>query len=229
MKLHEKTTVTCAEMKELERLADSAGLSYRQMMENAGQGAAKAALDAFKKDRGTLPKKSVIFTGKGNNGGDGFVMARAFHERGIDVVPILVDGIPVTDDAVYNHEILDEETKRKTVSVKDFTPNENLTDTLIVDAVYGTGFHGSFRPSGRLFADLVREMKGKGSFTVSVDIPSGLSGDIKDIRENEERDPVSADFTVTFHARKPVHDANGAEQYLGEVKTCDIGIKDVLG
>ena len=75
MKLHEKTTVTCAEMKELERLADSAGLSYRQMMENAGQAVADIICGMIG------PCQITILVGPGNNGGDGLVIARLLNEK----------------------------------------------------------------------------------------------------------------------------------------------------
>ena len=70
---HERTAVTSAQMKEIERRADEAGLSYYQMMENAGTGAA----EYIASEHSAAGKTVLIFCGKGNNGGDGFVGSKA--------------------------------------------------------------------------------------------------------------------------------------------------------
>ena len=90
--------VTVAQMKQIEHDADAADLSYTQMMENAGQAAAKVLLE--KKDFRT----AAVFCGTGNNGGDGFVLARALHENKKGVRIVLVGGNPKTPDAILNWE-----------------------------------------------------------------------------------------------------------------------------
>ena len=225
MKLHEKTTVTCAEMKELERLADENGLSYYRMMENAGSAAADAALEHFRSARNELPALAIVFAGKGNNAGDGFVMARKFTETGIRTEVVLVEGEPVTQDALTNFRLLDRKIEVKTQDERICTCNTHAM--LIVDAVYGTGFHGSLRPSGITFVKTVNSLKKAGAYVVSVDIPSGLAGDCKDF-SGSESEAVTADLTVTFHTKKPVHGAKGIEKHLGEVVVCDIGISRAL-
>ena len=85
--------VTSAQMKEIERKADEAGLSYYQMMENAGMGAAE-----YISSRHPVAGKTVlIFCGKGNNGGDGFVAARKLTEKGALVKLYLAEGRPKTE------------------------------------------------------------------------------------------------------------------------------------
>ena len=81
--------VTAAQMKELERKANETGLSYEDMMENAGQAAARILLEQ-------LPglRTAAVVCGKGNNGGDGFVAARKLFEAGCCVRLYLVDGAP---------------------------------------------------------------------------------------------------------------------------------------
>ena len=71
--MKEENTVSSAEMKEIERIADGNGLTYRQMMENAGT----AAYEVIRQ-RWPDAERIVIFAGKGNNGGDGFVVARLY-------------------------------------------------------------------------------------------------------------------------------------------------------
>ena len=80
-------TVTAAEMKERERAANEAGLLYIQMMENAGR-AAYAEL----KRRVPALRRLLIVAGKGNNGGDGFVMARVAAKEGVQVRVLLAEG-----------------------------------------------------------------------------------------------------------------------------------------
>ena len=89
--------------------------------------------------------QALIFCGKGNNGGDGFVVARKMSESGFCVHVILVDGQPVTEDSVTNFRLLE----NMPVQVTDMTENERVLmymrvwPDIIVDAIYGTGFHGS--------------------------------------------------------------------------------------
>ena len=83
-------------MKEIERAANDAGLSYRQMMENAGY---QAFAEITR--RCPHPKTAAVFAGKGNNGGDGFVVARLLAAAGAQVRVVLVEGLPVTEDAAF--------------------------------------------------------------------------------------------------------------------------------
>ena len=130
--MKEKNTVSAAEMKEIERIADKKGLSYRQMMENAGT----AAYEVMRQ-RWPDTRRIVIFAGKGNNGGDGFVIARLYasffagSEGGADapeagetgangmgeaspqsggregeITVVLCEGEPATVDAEYNLGLL---------------------------------------------------------------------------------------------------------------------------
>lgn len=88
-------TVTAAEMKERERAANEAGLLYIQMMENAGR-AAYAEL----KRRVPALRRLLIVAGKGNNGGDGFVMARVAAKEGVQVRVLLAEGAVQADATV---------------------------------------------------------------------------------------------------------------------------------
>ena len=90
--------VTAAQMKEIERAGNAHGLPYLQMMENAG-------LAAYTQLRARLPLGGalLIVCGKGNNGGDGLVMARAAAQDGWRVVVLLAEGDPKTPDAMTNY------------------------------------------------------------------------------------------------------------------------------
>ena len=194
-------TVTVAEMKQIEKEADANGLSYYQMMENAGT-------SAFNYIIARKPKSVSVFAGKGNNGGDGFVVARLLKEQGIDVRVYLVDGEPVTPDAKTNYGLIRDEVR---------FPEGYLPADMVVDAIYGTGFHGTLNCDARRAVDLINSL---GSYVVALDIPSGLSGDALP----GDPDPVRADMTVCFHALKPIHEDANASQYLGEVVIGGIGL-----
>ncbi len=270
--------VTCGQMRLLERRADASGLSYYEMMENAGTGAAAVILDRMKnisetdtaygsfaesagsltdaavaessqmmgdagKDSVTLCDASrtgrvydagdrlsvLMFCGKGNNGGDGFVMARVFHEHGCDVTVVLVDGRPVTPDASTNFKLIAD----MDITVLDMTEDDRamfkLTDTpdIIVDAIYGTGFSGRLKGNGlkaSIFIAMYRS-KENAPAVFAVDIPSGAGGDVTLLRDIDDN-CVTADVTLTFHARKPVHMQYFAKDFCGEIIVVDIGIDE---
>ena len=186
--------VTVAQMKQIEQAADAAGLSYTRMMENAGQAAARILLEKLEFHT------AAVFCGTGNNGGDGFVLARALQEAGKEVRVILVGGRPKTDDAILNRD------KALALNIP-IRPLEELTEEetqwileaqALVDAIYGTGFHGALRPAGKAACDL---MNRAGGFRLALDLPSGLNADTGEAAEGA----VRADLTVTFHASKPCH------------------------
>lgn len=273
--------VTCGQMKLLEQRADADGLSYYQMMENAGSGAARFIMelavyrDAVKEDAGKaqaagfraaeeniagvfapksapagvagilrrdiitpvkdLAGKAYIFCGKGNNGGDGFVVARLMSDAGYDITVILVEGRPKTTDAITNFELL----KNRPIKILDMDSNNRALMELdgipdiIVDAMYGTGFHGRLESNGLKAAIYInryarKNIDGKPTtpvIVVSLDIPSGLGGDLVDERELDEN-AITAHYTLTFHARKPVHLQKFAPKYCGEISVVDIGIDE---
>ncbi|MGI6721229.1 MAG: NAD(P)H-hydrate epimerase [Anaerovoracaceae bacterium] len=213
--------VTCEKMKELERQADAHGLSFYKMMENAGTCAAVIIM-------GSVPAlmkggSCLIICGKGNNGGDGFVAARRLAGYGVQVTVLLMEGPARTEDAITNFDLLD---KIPNVVVTSKTPADLEAYDCIVDALYGTGFHGKLRSEpARLVSDMNRAQM-KGTFVAALDIPSGLPGDMGD--NDLIGLCVHADLTITFHDKKPVHMCRKAAMVLGEVTVADIGISDAL-
>ena len=207
--------VTVAQMKQIEHDADAAGLSYTQMMENAGQAAARVLLE--KKDFRT----AAVFCGTGNNGGDGFVLARALHEAGKQVRLVLVGGNPTTADAILNWEKV--QALNIPIKALEYLSEEEktwiLNTDIIVDALYGTGFHGELRPTGKAACDLINQSKG---FCLALDLPSGLNADTGVAAEGA----VQADLTVTFHASKPCHRLNPGQ--CGKTEIVSIGVESTI-
>ena len=241
--------VTCGQMKLLEQRADADGLSYYQMMENAGTRATEfvmAALaggeeDLFKVAENVVEyvaisndspnndtKKVFVFCGKGNNGGDGFVVARLMCQAGYDVTVILVDGEPKTTDSITNYQLL----RALPVKIYNMVEDDRVllelkgTPVAIIDAVYGTGFHGTLKGNALKVAIYINKVKSMGTGKIfALDIPSGLGGDLTNVKLLDTNS-VKADYTITFHAKKPVHLKKFATEYCGEILIADIGIDE---
>lgn len=211
--------VTAAEMKEIEKCADEAGLSYSQMMENAGSG----AVDYIYSQISVAGKSILIFCGKGNNGGDGFVAARKLTEQGASVTLILAEGKPRTADAIKNRQICKDMSIPET-DLGDWDGILRLTEQtdLIIDAIYGTGFHGMLREPVRQAARIINQSN---AVVYALDIPSGLNADTGEA----DPDTIRADCTLVFHRPKPAHQEEAARIYCGEIICISIGIESVLG
>ena len=206
--------VTVAQMKQIEHDADARGLSYPQMMENAGMAAAKLLTERCP----GIIRSLAVFCGTGNNGGDGFVLARALCRKGAEVRIVLVGGEPKTPDARLN---FDRAAQLGIPMWQADSLNQAARAWIhsadaVVDAIYGTGFHGELRPAGREACAL---LNGAAGFCLALDLPSGLAADTGEAAEGT----VQADLTVTFHASKPCHRLNPGQ--CGAVEIASIGIE----
>ena len=206
----EMELVSAARMKELERAADAAGLSYRQMMENAGY-------QAFEEIERRCPqlKTAAVFAGKGNNSGDGFVVARLLAADGVQVRVVLCEGDPVTGDAIYEYERLEDVEIWPLDELEAEQEDELAACDVIVDALYGTGFHGELGLEQEVCCGVINSSNG---LKLALDIPSGLECDSGIAAQGT----VNANLTVAFHAFKPCHEK--APEICGEIILADIGI-----
>ena len=209
-------TVTAAEMKARERAANEAGLLYIQMMENAGRAAWREL-----KVRVPALKRLLVVAGKGNNGGDGFVIARVAAKEGVQVRVLLAEGEPKTPDAQTYLALLAETAAEVVHAPEDVRFGADA----VVDALYGTGFHGALRPSGAAACALMNEEREHGAFVLALDLPSGVNADTGDTAPGA----VQADATVTFDCAKPLHFAEPSAPLCGELVCADIGIAAALG
>ena len=205
-------TVTAAQMKAIEQATDAGGLSYLRMMENAGQ----AVYDAILREKPEI-RSAAVFCGTGNNGGDGFVVARLLRERGAAVLLVLCGGKPKTPDAVTN---LYRAVMMNIPLVMATHLTEEDTDFIlgcdcVVDGLFGTGFHGELDLEYEVCCGIFNKSRG---LKVAVDLPSGT------VCDTGEGAPggVTADLTVTFHRPKPCHVL--APDRCGTVTVADIGI-----
>lgn len=206
--------VTAAQMKAIERAANEDGLLYIQMMENAGRAAWKELVN-----RRPGPGTLLVVAGKGNNGGDGLVMARLAAKSRWQVALWLAEGDPETPDALANWKLL-KDLPVKILSRENPPAPEGWT--ACVDALYGTGFHGALRPAGASACALMNHCRQQGAFLLSVDLPSGVAADTGEAASGA----VQADLTVAFDSWKPAHHVAAAQKYCGEGVLADIGISD---
>ncbi len=207
---------TRSQVREVDRLAIAEyGLSGLVLMENAGRG----CVDVLCRDgcRGPV----VVVCGKGNNAGDGFVIARHLDLRGIGVKVLLLGGPQeLRGDAAANYGVLAKCDVPLVDLSASFDPSrfdaELAGAEWIVDALLGTGASGSPRPP---WDEAIRRINAQPCKRMAVDLPSGLDCDT-----GIPADPtVRADHTCTFVARKIGFDNPAARGYLGEVHVLDIG------
>ena len=209
-----------SQVREVDRRAvEDWGVPGVVLMENAG----RCAADAMEEFFGPAESRLVaIVAGTGNNGGDGFVIARHLHIRGAAVIVFLIgEREKMTGDAPVNFAILEklgfDIRPCDTDALAALAEELNACD-LVVDAVGGTGITGPLRGDA---AAAVAQINSAGRPVVAVDIPTGLDCDT-----GAAHDPtVKADLTVTFVARKTGFDAPGAAEFTGDVVVADIGIK----
>jgi NAD(P)H-hydrate epimerase len=206
------------EVREVDRRAiEEFGLPGVVLMENAGRGAADVLL------RLSVRGRVVICCGKGNNGGDGFVIARHLDNHGVSVaIHLFAHPDEVTGDAAINYHVVVRSGLPVTVHAGP-APHEavlrrEFADAeWVVDALFGTGLAGPVRPP---LDRVIRLMNEKGKRILAVDIPSGLDCDTG----QPLGEVVRADQTVTFVAPKKGFAAIEARAYLGTVQVVDIGL-----
>jgi NAD(P)H-hydrate epimerase len=190
------------------------------LMENAGRGAAELL------ERLGIHGPVLICAGKGNNGGDGFVIARHLDQHGIEA-PVLLFAEPdqLSGDAAANFQIL--QAARHPVQLLGTAPDRQRLDTLlagadwIVDALLGTGTTGLVREP---YLTAIQAINRAGKKILAVDLPSGLDCDTG----QPLGECVRASHTVTFVARKVGFELPPAQLYTGIVHVAEIGVPRAL-
>jgi len=195
------------------------GLASLVLMENAGRQVV-AALESLYPDIGD--RRVAIVCGKGNNGGDGFVVARTLQQRGVEVSVFVIGKVnEIKGDARINLEILGR-IGLTVVEVADETAwelhgTEITSHDLIIDAMFGTGLSA---PLTGFYETVVADLNEGGVPIVAIDMPSGMSADTCDLIG----DAIDATVTVTLGAPKLPLVLPPAEANAGEVVIADIGI-----
>ena len=215
--------VTAHTMQELDRRAIlEYGIPGRELMESAGRGCAEHILAAYGGRRGN---HAVILAGKGNNGGDGYVIARHLLEKGWRVlVIVLARREEITGDALTNLVLLPDESVSFCPTEGELT--EKHSDDLqqaavVVDALLGTGLKNDLQG---IYLEAVVRINAAPGKVVAVDIPSGVHGTTGRILGQA----VKADLTVSFGFAKLGHLLYPGAEQTGRLVVIDIGIPPQL-
>ncbi|WP_353948522.1 NAD(P)H-hydrate dehydratase [Sporolactobacillus sp. Y61] len=211
--------VSREEMQAIDRYTiQQIGLGGPLLMENAGRAVFQALVPGLKEGM-----RVVLVIGKGNNGGDGFVVARYLLNTAVTSETwILPDPSEIKGDAACHMKAYlasGGKVRRIQEEKEAFLTSLGQAD-LIVDALLGTGIHGSPYPGYLRVIDRINQAAGK---VVSVDLPSGVPAD----GENFTHRAVNADVTMTLACPKLAQFVQPAARHFGKVRVLSIGIPDV--
>jgi hydroxyethylthiazole kinase-like uncharacterized protein yjeF len=187
----------------LDRQAAAAGIPLRALMQRAG---AAAATEIVRRLPHLLKDGVVIYTGAGNNGGDGWVLGRALATAGVRVT--------VTDIAPSKTD----ESKAERALARPLVSSESTgCERIVVDALLGTGTRGAPRAEIAKAIEAIADARARGATVVALDVPSGLDADSGDAGI-----VVHADLTLTFAA--PKRGLLAARARTGTIVVLDIGL-----
>ena len=211
--------LTAAQTREVDRLTIERGIPGLILMENAGSRVVDFLRETFAP---LTDHRIVLVCGKGNNGGDGFVVARQLFTRKLCrslIVLELFDPEALTGDALANRRMLDV----CGCPVVRKLPDEANLATLVIDAILGTGLAG---PAKGPSLDGIRVVNERFPLArkVAVDIPSGLPTD----ETNPIGEFVRADYTITFTAAKRSQCLSPVYECVGKLRVVPIGSPDEL-
>lgn len=208
------------EMKQVEQYTAKYGLSYQRMMENAGAACARNIRNEIEKEK-SLKRNVAVICGKGNNGGDGFVVARKLSENGYNVCVIMAAGYPTSQEATYMYKlIIDMAIPTVWYDADRAKAIQTIRNAdVIVDAVFGFSFYGNVSAELRF---LFEEMSNAKGVKFSIDVPSGVYCD------SGFNDPgcFKADYTIAISSLKPAHIMHPASECCGDIIIANIGIPE---
>ena len=225
---HGLMVVTAERMREIDRLAvDRHDIPALTLMENAGRLVAAETRSLLEARGGVLAESLVtVCCGRGNNGGDGLVVARYLKEAGAEVMAFLA---PPKRDGRYSPEVQENLRRAVAAGVSIHQASEELVEldvrlrssAVIVDALLGTGATG--KPAGPVHK-MIQSINKAGKPVVAVDIPSGLNPDTG----HHSGVVVTAALTLALGLPKKGLLAVHAQRYVGTLKVLDIGFPKEL-
>lgn len=210
--------VTSNQMYQAECNAVKRGISFTQLMENAGQACAKIIKKQFNISRENK-KDVLVICGKGKNGGDGMVIARKLWEYGADVTVMLACGEPKAQDTIEMFSLVE----AAGIDIVHYDNNLTVLKALfdradiIVEAVFGTGFSGTLDHSLSVLAQAANASKAP---IISIDVPAGADCDKAFIGGTS----FKAEITIAISAYKPIHIMKPYNKSCGKIIVADIGI-----
>ncbi len=213
--------LTAAQMRALEQAAIASGrVTGLELMERAGCGVVEAIFQEWPALSATS-HRAVVLCGPGNNGGDGFVVARLLRERGWEVA-VFLHGTPdrLPPDARANYDRWQAIGAVAPLDALDW-PLLRKTD-ITIDALFGIGLQ---RPLAAGLWGALEMAKEAGTRLVAIDLPSGLCAVSGRMRAEGIGSDHPADLTVTFHSRKPGHLLAEGPARCGRLVVAQIGLE----
>jgi len=205
-----KRILSPSEMKEID---NNSNIPQIVLMENAGRSVADEIKD--------ISNSFLILCGSGNNGGDGFVIARWLKKFKKNVKVIIFNDDFKTNETKTNFQLL----KVFEVEIEKFEKQKFLEDVknyeVIVDAIFGTGFKGSLKDN---YYDAVEISNNLNKIRIAIDIPTGVNGENGFV----ENIAFKSDLTFTFAFEKLGHYLFEGKIHSGKIKVIDIGIEEKL-
>ncbi|MDP1676122.1 MAG: NAD(P)H-hydrate dehydratase [Bacteroidota bacterium] len=232
-----KLILTPEQMKSVDEYAiKKSHIPSLRLMENAGKAVVEEILDRLNPSTSSDKKRRnfrqenvgqvlkmtnvVVFCGKGNNGGDGFVVARLLSEKGMNVTVVLIESEKeLSGDGAVNYQRLQDGkiTRLQILEFGKFLILKNKKFDIVVDAMLGTSFRGELKGK---YSKAVEWCNKQSSLKIAIDIPTGLNGETGEVLSNT----FQADATVTMSNPKIGFYREGAKEFTGEVVVADIGI-----
>ena len=212
---HPTALLTCAQMTEADRLTVASGISAFTLMDNAGRAVAQAITARY------TPRTVAVLCGPGNNGGDGYVVARCLSQAGWTVRLARLGAAPQGSGEAAQHAALWHG------DVVQLSPAALAGAVLVVDALFGAGLS---RPLDGEAARTLQAAAAHKLPIVAIDVPSGVYGDSgRESGSDSVANPAAAfvasgaTLTVTFFRKKPGHVLLPGKALCGEVLVADIG------
>lgn len=200
---------------------ESQGIDSLELMERAATEVCCEIVARF-----NPTQRIVVMAGPGNNGGDALAVARMLHEQGYTKVEAFLFNVM----GKISHDCCEEKKRLEEIDgfdftevTRDFQPPYLGPEDVVIDGLFGSGLKG---PLQKGFLTLVRYINESGAFIVSIDIPSGLSGEWN--LNVSRRDMIHANLTLTFQFPRLAFFFEENEEVIGEWKILDIGLDESI-
>ena len=216
--------LSVSQMRSVDLGAIAGGVTGDQLMQAAGQAVSDAVQARWEK------RAVVVLAGPGNNGGDGFVVARLLKKAGWPVTVYLQgDKTALKGEALINAKRWRSKVQPLMAALDVIAGLEQPDELLVIDALFGAGLSRPLDGVPKILAELVTVSQAQGTapVIVAVDVPSGLCGDSgRALGGKRGGICFHADLTVTFCRPKPAHALMPGRSVCGEIVVADIGIGD---